>query len=299
MADGPAGIRIQKRSVVVKRGAVMPMELPMQQLNHLPGALLRLVTADERRGRVVYQFATAFPVALALAQTWNTDLLAEVGCAVSSEMSLYGISYWLAPGMNLHRNPLCGRNFEYFSEDPLLSGLLAAALTRGVQSTPGNFVTIKHLACNNQETQRTHTNANLNERALRELYLRSFEIAVREGRPGAVMSSYNRLNGTYTCENHDLLTGILRDEWGFEGMVMTDWMITGKGLADPALALAAGNDLVMPGGFGETRTILRAVKTGRIRAEDVRRCAGRVLHGIRATAMYRKYIEDVQKVLTV
>ena len=289
LADGPAGLRLQKRSVVVKSGAVMPMELPMAQLNHLPKFLLRFITADESRGRVVYQFATAFPVALALAQTWNTDLLEQVGQAVGREMRLYGVSYWLAPGLNLHRNPLCGRSFEYFSEDPLLSGLFAAALTRGVQSIPGCFVTIKHFACNNQETERTHTDAILGERALRELYLRGFEIAVREGRPGAVMSSYNRLNGIYTCEDRDLLTHILRGEWGFDGLVMTDWMITGKGLADPSRALAAGNDLIMPGGFGEVRTILRAVKSGRIRAEDVRRCAGNVLRGIRRTAMAERF----------
>lgn len=276
LADGPAGLRLQKETVRLKNGRLKPVEPAMEAVRCLPDLVKRFLCADPRQGRVLYQFATAFPMGLSLAQSWNTALLEEVGQAIGREMEAYGVHFWLAPALNLHRNPLCGRNYEYYSEDPLLSGLLAAAVTRGVQSVPGRFVTLKHFACNNQEESRNQTNANVKARALRELYLRGFSVAVREACPGAVMTSYNKLNGVYTANSPDLLTGILRCEWGFEGVVMTDWM----GLADDGGAIAAGNDLIMPGSISNERAILRALKKGRVTGAQLRRCAANVLSAI-------------------
>ena len=218
-----------------------------------------------------------------MAQSWNLALLEEIGQAVGREMEAYGVDLWLAPGLNLHRNPLCGRNYEYYSEDPLLAGFLAAAVTRGVQSVPGRLVTLKHFACNNQEEDRNRTNANVKQRALRELYLKSFQIAVRESSPGAIMSSYNRLNGIYTANSRELLTDILRCEWGFDGVVMTDWM----GLADDGACIAAGNDLIMPGSGANERAILRALRRGRITKDQLSRCAGNVLAAIQKSGVNR------------
>jgi beta-glucosidase len=197
-------------------------------------------------------------------------------------MEAYGVSYWLAPALNIHRNPLCGRNFEYYSEDPLLSGKLAGAVTRGVQSVPGRFVTLKHFACNNQETCRNTTDARVSVRALREIYLRGFEIAM-EAAPGAVMSSYNQLNGVYTPNSHDLLTKILRCEWGFAGLVMSDWLSTGPGLAGDGEAIAAGNDLIMPGSNANVRRIRKALRKGRLTPEALATSAARVFRCLEQT----------------
>ena len=283
LADGPAGVRLNQKSVRLKNGHIKPVEPAMAVMRYLPDFIKGFLCADPRQGELLYQFTTAFPVELALAQTWNKALLEEVGRAVGVEMEAYGVHYWLAPALNIHRNPLCGRNFEYYSEDPLLSGKMAAAVTRGVQSVPGRFVTLKHFACNNQEDNRNRTNANVSQRALREIYLRGFEIAVKEGRPGAVMSSYNKLNGVYTANSHDLLTKILRCEWGFSGFVMTDWLSTGRGLADDGACIAAGNDLIMPGGSRNVGHILRALRKKKITAEQLARCAANVLRSLRRT----------------
>ncbi|SDJ26907.1 beta-glucosidase [Frankineae bacterium MT45] len=191
-----------------------------------------------------YQWATAWPVGTMLAQTWNRDLITQVGDAVGKEMLEYGVTMWLAPGMNIHRDPLNGRNFEYYSEDPLVAGLSAAAMTLGVQSNPGVGVTIKHFAENSQEANRNADNAVVSERALREIELQAFEYVVKSAQPMAVMSSYNKIDGTWSSMNYDLLTDVLRGEWGFKGLVMSDW----GGSHSAVASMYSGNDLIEPGG---------------------------------------------------
>ena len=279
LCDGPAGIRLLK-TAGIRGKKVKAMEPMIHFFNHLPKLVLKMILGNAKKDQLVYQYTTAFPAANSLAQSWNTELMEKVGRAISTEMTEYGVTFWLAPGMNIHRNPLCGRNFEYYSEDPLLSGKMAAAVTRGVEETPGNFVTLKHFCCNNQETERMQMSSNLNERALREIYLRGFEIAVRDAKPAGVMSSYNKLNGIYTANSYDLLTRVLRHEWGFEGVVMTDWLATAKGTANAALCLKNGNDLLMPGTKRDRKEILRALKKGWISENDLRRCTANVVRAV-------------------
>ena len=279
LCDGPAGVNIIEHAVVLDNGQETAFEIPEK---YRFGELAEMAKAQSGnvQGTHVYRYATAWPVGLLLAQTWNTDLLERVGRGIGRELAEFGVTLWLAPGMNIHRNPLCGRNFEYYSEDPLLTGKMAAATTRGVQSHPGIGTTIKHFCCNNQEDNRIGVSSNVSERALREIYLRGFEIAVRESQPLAIMSSYNRLNGVYTANRHDLLTDILRCEWGFQGLVMTDWNSCAPGQGDPAKGVPAGNDMIMPGSRDDQAAILTAVHDGRIGMDSLRRCAARVLRVI-------------------
>ena len=290
LCDGPAGLRIQKRSGVDKKGKVKPIDMALSIFEAFPDFVKKMMMADPNKDTVIYQYTTAFPVANALAQSWNTDLMYEVGTAIYREMKEYGCTYWLAPAINIHRNPLCGRNFEYFSEDPRLSGAMAAAITRGVQQEEGFYVTVKHYACNNQEDNRNAVSSNLSERALREIYLRGFEICVREGGAKSIMTSYNKVNGVYSPNSHDLCTKALRNEWGFNGVVMTDWFSTNKGQASNAIAMKAGNDLIMPGGGSFKKEILKGVKSGLITEEDVRRCCANVVKSIFSSATQREYI---------
>ena len=290
LCDGPAGLRIQKRSAVDKKGKIKPIDMALSIFEAFPSFVKNMMTGDPEKDTVLYQYTTAFPVANALAQTWNTALMYEVGTAVYREMKEYGCTYWLAPAINIHRNPLCGRNFEYFSEDPRLSGAMAAAITRGVQQEEGFYVTVKHYACNNQEDNRNFVSSNLSERALREIYLRGFEICVREGGAKGIMTSYNKINGVYAPNCHDICTKTLRNEWGFDGVVMTDWFSTNKGQANNALAMKAGNDLIMPGGGSFKKEILQGVKSGIISEEDVRRCCSNVVKSIFASATQKEYI---------
>ena len=290
LCDGPAGLRIQKRSTVDEKGKVKPVEMAMSIMESFPGFVKKFMTGDPEKHPVLYQYATAFPVANALAQTWNEELLYQVGEAIHAEMAEYGCTYWLAPAVNIHRNPLCGRNFEYFSEDPFLAGILSAAITRGIQKEDGYYVTVKHFACNNQEDNRNFVSSNLSQRALREIYLRPFEYAVRKGGAKGIMTSYNKVNGVYTPNSYDLCTKVLRNEWGFDGVVMTDWFSTNRGQADNAIAMAAGNDLIMPGGGSFKKEILKGVKSGKIKQEDVRRCCGNVVKAVFDSAIQREYI---------
>ena len=291
LCDGPAGLRIQKRSTVTAKGKVKPVDMPMSIFDAFPGFIKKLMTGDPSKEPVLYQYTTAFPVANALAQTWNESLLYQIGTAIQQEMEEYGCTYWLAPAVNIHRNPLCGRNFEYFSEDPYLAGIMSTALTRGVQSKPGYYVTVKHFACNNQEDNRNFVSSNLSQRALREIYLRPFEYTVRKGGAKGIMTSYNKVNGVYAPNSYDLCTKVLRNEWGFDGVVMTDWFSTNRGQADNAVAMQAGNDLIMPGGGSFKKAILKGVKSGKIEEADVRRCCGNVVKSILRSAIQKEYIK--------
>lgn len=282
LSDGPAGLRLLKESALNKRGKLRFIKgnYMLSALNLLPDWLLKLVTLSKDKAKVLYQYTTAFPVGTALAQTWNTDICESVGKAISKEMSEYGITYWLGPAMNIHKNPLCGRNFEYMSEDPLLTGKIAASLVRGAESIPGNYATIKHFACNNAEEQRTHSNSIIHERALREIYLRGFEICVKEANPSSVMTSYNLINGIYTPNSYDLCTNILRCEWGFSGVVMTDWYSTGKTQGTGYGTIAAGNDLIMPGGGYDKKSIKAGLKVGLLSMDALKMAAGNVIDAI-------------------
>lgn len=287
LADGPAGLRLQRRSAFSRNGTARMIDMQFESMNYYPEFVKKIFCGNPAKEKVYYQYTTAFPVETALAQTWNTELLREVGQAVGEEMEEYGVTFWLAPALNIHRNPLCGRNYEYYSEDPILSGKMAAAITEGVQSIPGRFVTLKHFCANNQEENREHVSSNMTERALREIYLRGFEIAVREGHARGLMTSYNKVNGIYTSNSYDLITKVLRQEWGFDGLVMTDWTATAKGKSDPALCMAAGNDLLMPGSSYDRKCIRQALRDGTLKKRDLNRCAGHVLTAINASCTAR------------
>ena len=232
-------------------------------------------------------YATAFPIGTCLASTWNTELVGRIGEAIGNETKEYRCDVILGPGMNLHRNPLCGRNFEYYSEDPLLTGKIAAAYINGVQSQ-GAGVSAKHFAVNSQETDRTSVDERVSQRAARELYLRGFEIAVRESNPWTIMASYNKVNGEFSMGNHDLLTKILRDDWGYKGIVMTDWIGIRHGL--PTIReVQAGNDLMEPGQPAQVNEIVDGVKSGKLDIKDVDRNVHRLLEYIVKTPSFNKY----------
>ena len=275
-SDGPAGVNIVKRVKVLPTGGFVPAEIP-ERYNWGALAVGMKAQLEKIPGEPVYRYATAWPVEMLLAQTWNVPLLRKIGEAVGEEMVQFGITIWLAPGMNIHRNPLGGRTFEYYSEDPVLTGEMAAALTLGVQSHKGVGVSVKHFCCNNTEDNRNGISSNVSQRALREIYLKGFEIAVKKSQPKTVMSSYNMLNHVYTANRHDLLTDILRCEWGFEGLVMTDWGSCNEKAAKSEAAAPAGNDLIMAGDDTDRKRILEAIADGRLHPKIVRTCACRVL----------------------
>lgn len=276
LADGPAGVNVVPFVTIMKNGFPgykngLPADWKWGWLKKTE-PVLRFFS---KGGTDVYRYMTAWPSETVLAGSWNTGLVERVGRAIGTEMKEIGVSVWLAPGMNIHRNPLCGRNFEYYSEDPVVSGKMAAAVTRGVQSMGGVGVSIKHYCCNNQEDNRGAVSANVSQRTLREIYLRGFEIAVKEGKPWTVMSSYNKVNGTYVCNSKELLTGVLREDWGFSGVVMSDW-----GATDPCShseGINAGTDLIMPGYKANSKQLYADLKAGKLSRDALNRSAGRVL----------------------
>ena len=295
MADGPAGLRLSPQFYRDEKGAhaLGQSAIPESIVEFLPTPVRWLMSllgggAKVPKGKTVqYQYCTAIPIGTALAQSWNLDFARECGDIVGAEMEHFGIHLWLAPALNIHRSVRCGRNFEYYSEDPLVSGKFAAAVTSGVQSHPGCGTTIKHYAANNQETNRYGNNSIISQRALREIYLKGFGICVRESQPAAVMTSYNLLNGQHTAERRDLTEDVLRCEFGFEGIVMSDWVAAGSIMSSkddihptvkPRLAAAAGGDLFMPGCKRDFDDMMQGLQNGDLTRQQLQ---------INATRVYR------------
>ncbi len=272
LADGPAGLRLTRAFCENPEEEGQDAEL-----RGMFGEFL-FPPKQAEGTRLRYQNSTAFPIGTLLAQCWDPEAARKMGQAVGKEMQALGVDVWLAPGMNIHRDPLCGRNFEYYSEDPLLSGRTAARIAEGVQSHDGCSVTIKHLACNSQEENRMGYDAQVSERALREIYLKGFEIAVKEGHSRCIMTSYNKVNGTHSANNRQLCTDMARHEWGFEGVIMTDWTTTMHGPDCTAEeCVKAGNDLVMPGAPSDLENLQDALDQGRLSMEQLRESAARVI----------------------
>lgn len=295
MADGPAGVRLSPEYTISEGiakgsfsiGGDMFLVYTPQERAAMPDM------ASEKEGsqkeQRYYHYCAAIPIGTDIAQSWNDGLAEQCGDLVGEEMEQFGIHAWLAPALNIQRSPLCGRNFEYYSEDPFISGRMAASVTKGVQKHPGCAATIKHYACNNQETNRFFSNSNVSERAMREIYLKGFEICVKEAKPCFIMTSYNLINGEHACNSKNILTDVLRDEWGYEGVVMTDWLVTGgmgaRGEKWPCASAAgnvkAGNDITMPGMLSDKKDILNALCNNEhpyaLTRADLQQCAVRIL----------------------
>ncbi len=281
LADGPAGLRLNKTYQAVDgKPMSMPFAMAIEDGFFERGAF-------DKKGETYYQYCTAIPVGTVLAQTWDIEIIKECGKAVAQEMDEFGVTLWLAPGMNIHRNPLCGRNFEYYSEDPLLSGIMAAAMTEGVQSCKGCGTTIKHFACNNQEDNRMHSNSIVSERALREIYLKGFEIAVIKSQPMAIMTSYNLINGVHAANSYDLCTKAARNEWGYQGLIMTDWTTTHNGPECTASGcMRAGNDIVMPGCNNDHENLKKELDDGTLDIRELKLAVGHLVNIIWQSNQY-------------
>lgn len=286
LADGPAGLRLHKKYQVVD-GEIVQESF----LSAFEGGFF--APEAEQKGTPYYQYCTAIPVGTLLAQTWNTKLMREIGEMIGHEMEEFRVTLWLAPGMNIHRNPLCGRNFEYYSEDPVLSGIMAAAMTDGVQKVPGCGTTIKHFACNNQEDNRMGSDSVVSERVLREIYLKGFEIAVKTAQPMSIMTSYNMINGVHAANSYDLCTKAARDEWGFAGTIMTDWTTTTdstRGECTAAGCIRAGNDLVMPGVAADHENLRAELKAGTLSKQELKLCVYRTIKIVQQSNQYEEAV---------
>lgn len=302
MADGPAGLRLSRQYGLDDKGIYSVGDsVPAAMMEFVDEALLAVLQMnpstkkDEtaRSGEIFEQYCSAIPVGTALAQSWNENLCVTCGDLVGAEMERFGVHLWLAPALNIHRSPLCGRNFEYYSEDPLISGKMAAGITKGVQSHSGCGVTVKHFVCNNQETNRFRSNSIVSERALRDIYLRGFEIVIKEVAPAALMTSYNLLNGEHTSQRRDLNVTVLREEWGYEGMVMSDWVTTGFGgaiqkkypYACASGSVKGGNDIFMPGTILDHKDLMDSLDNTNaeypIARENLLECAAHVVSSVR------------------
>ena len=278
LSDGPAGLNVTPRVVELHDGTLKSADTYPQYDFGLFGKMMRTrMIAKPEDGVCHYQYATAFPAAVLRAQTWNTELMEEFGDAIGAEMEEFGVTVWLAPGINITRNTLCGRTFEYCSEDPVLSGEIAAATVNGVQKHKGKGVSVKHFACNNSEVERHYSSSNLSERALREVYLKGFEITVKKSNPMTLMASYNKINGVYNTNNYDLLVKVLRNEWGFENTVMSDWEAVADDRGDLLKAHCSQCDLVMPGTKNQREKLAEAITNGEVNKNDVLRSAERLL----------------------
>ena len=294
LADGPAGIRIAQKYGVDEKGQYRLSEDKIlgQMKNFMPKEYWSLLgfpeTNKDRKGKIFYQNATAIPIGTALGQSFNEQLLEQIGAnVIGEEMDFFKIHLWLAPGMNIHRNILCGRNYEYFSEDPLISGKMAAAMSRGVQSHKNRGVTIKHFACNNQETNRFNNNSIVTERTLREIYLKGFQIAIKEGAPKAVMTSYNLINGIHSSARRDLNIDVLRCEFQFDGLIMSDWYgapikIKISNHPDQICSdnIKAGNNLQNEGLKKHLDNLMEALKDGKVKREDLLESASKIFETI-------------------
>ena len=293
MADGPAGLRLSRDYAETENGPVSAGQaIPESILDVLPApirwAASKMGKKLPKNAEILHQYATAIPIGTAIAQSWNLDFAEACGDLVGDEMERMNVDLWLAPALNIHRSILCGRNFEYFSEDPIVSGCFAAAITKGVQRHPGRGTTVKHFAANNQEHNRYNSNSAVSERAMREIYLRGFELCIRASAPLALMTSYNLLNGTHTSGHRGLLQDILRCEFGYQGIVMTDWVISGVNdkrsvypRADAGRVAAAGGELFMPGCGGDYKRIREALDRGILSEGQLRENIGHLIGRIR------------------
>ncbi len=296
MADGPAGLRLSRKYAVDAKGKLHPLEsgIPASIVDimgsPIKGILKLLTYHPKKKDKLCYQYATAIPIGTAIAQSFNVPLAEELGKIVGDEMERFGVHLWLAPALNIHRSIRCGRNFEYFSEDPLVSGVFAGAITRGVQSFPHTGTTIKHYAFNNQERNRTQNNSQVSERAAREIYLKGFGICVRTAQPKAVMTSYNLINGTHTSEHPGLIEDILRCEFGYQGIVMTDWITAGWSgetdcvhkVAEADRVCMAGGDLFMPGAQYDYDRVKNGLASGTVMKKQLQVNATRVIRMAKA-----------------
>lgn len=292
MADGPAGIRLKQIYGVDKKGVYDVTLDPIMErmIKFLPKISKPFILPPKnRKGELHYQYTTAIPIGTALGQSFNKDFVYQCGKIIKAEMEIFNVDLWLAPALNIHRNILCGRNFEYYSEDPYLSGMIATNMIKGVEDNSKCETTIKHFACNNQEFNRNNVNSIVSERALREIYLKGFYLTIKHANPKAIMTSYNLINGIHTSEDYELLNDILRCEWKYDGLIMTDWIASGRSWCNKSKYPApyasnnikAGNDLTMSGSPVDIKDIKKALKNNKLTRQDLIYSASRVYRSIK------------------